>query len=215
VAHYTFDDCTARDLSGHGYDGVIHGAPTCVSGPRGGALRFNGTTDFIQIAQLGTSSQLRTAVTVTGWVKALRYTTTDHFITILTNGNSASLVTPFSVVYIVDASGNLKASVRFTGAGNQVFIRNLTGVAGAEDAWTFFAWTFDAGTIRIYRDGLIADSVSTGFAELARTTLPSEIARDLPGVTEFLIGTLDDIRVYDGALSGSAISSLYGNGPGI
>ena len=41
VAHWSFDDCTARDTSGNGYDGKIHGKPVCVRGVRGKALAFN------------------------------------------------------------------------------------------------------------------------------------------------------------------------------
>lgn len=37
IAHYTFDDCTAKDLSGNGYDGLIHwrNSRNCVAGARG------------------------------------------------------------------------------------------------------------------------------------------------------------------------------------
>ena len=43
VAHYIFDDCTATDSSGNGYNGIINGA-TCVASPIGGkAMSFDGT----------------------------------------------------------------------------------------------------------------------------------------------------------------------------
>jgi len=46
TTHWTFDDCTAADVSGNGMDGTITGTPTCVAGltkngSAGKALQFS------------------------------------------------------------------------------------------------------------------------------------------------------------------------------
>jgi len=41
LAHWSFDDCTAKDSSGNGYSGIVHGRPVCTDGVRGKALAFN------------------------------------------------------------------------------------------------------------------------------------------------------------------------------
>lgn len=46
-AHYSFDDCTAIEITGNGPNGTVVGAPTCVCGAVGQALIFNGITDHI------------------------------------------------------------------------------------------------------------------------------------------------------------------------
>jgi len=48
VAYYSFDDCSAKDLSGNGNDGIIYGAK-CVDGKFGNALRFDGVDDYVQL----------------------------------------------------------------------------------------------------------------------------------------------------------------------
>jgi len=64
VARWSFDDCTPRDDSGNGYDGVIHGHPVCTDGVKGKALALNSSGggdngcgkeggDFISIPTLG------------------------------------------------------------------------------------------------------------------------------------------------------------------
>ena len=48
VAHWNFDDCTAKDVSGNGHDGIINGNPQCIPSPMGKSLKLNGLTDYIQ-----------------------------------------------------------------------------------------------------------------------------------------------------------------------
>ncbi len=48
VAYYSFDDGTAKDLSGNGHDGEIHGC-SVVEGIIGKALKFDGINDYVEI----------------------------------------------------------------------------------------------------------------------------------------------------------------------
>ena len=49
VAYWSFDDCTARDNSGNGNNGITNNAQNCISGISGTdkSLTFNGINDFI------------------------------------------------------------------------------------------------------------------------------------------------------------------------
>jgi len=49
VAHWSFDDCTAKDNSGNGLDGEVHGNMECVDGIYGKAFKFDGNDDYISI----------------------------------------------------------------------------------------------------------------------------------------------------------------------
>lgn len=58
-----------RDQSGHGNDGLVHGATYTPQGQIGGAYRFDGVNSFVS---LGNSAKLALAtspMTVTAWVK--------------------------------------------------------------------------------------------------------------------------------------------------
>jgi len=78
VAHWSFDDCTAKDGSGNGYSGTIHGHPVCVNGVRGKSLALNLKAegengcgqkggDFISIPALG--GIWDRGITVCAWAK--------------------------------------------------------------------------------------------------------------------------------------------------
>ena len=41
IAYWSFNNCDARDDSGNGYNGIIHGDPECIDGKNGAALKLN------------------------------------------------------------------------------------------------------------------------------------------------------------------------------
>ncbi len=48
VAYWSFDDCTAKDNSGNGHDGIINGNPQCINSIKNKAFQFDGN-QFITI----------------------------------------------------------------------------------------------------------------------------------------------------------------------
>jgi hypothetical protein len=51
---------------------------------------------------------------------------------------------------------------------------------------------------------------NAGFAELASSAqAPIELGRNANGIAGYLVGTLDDIRIYDYALSATEIRKLW------
>lgn len=48
VAHYSFNTCQPTDLTGGGSDGKVSGAPNCHCGVEGNALFFDGINDFVE-----------------------------------------------------------------------------------------------------------------------------------------------------------------------
>jgi hypothetical protein len=68
ILHYAFDEGTATDASGTGNDGTIHGAEF-VASPRGRALRFDGSDDFVECGTSEGLKQLERAGTLELWVK--------------------------------------------------------------------------------------------------------------------------------------------------
>ncbi|MCX7909570.1 MAG: hypothetical protein N2560_08660 [Ignavibacteria bacterium] len=49
LAHWSFDDGTARDVTGNGYDGVLVNNPTIVPGVSGNAMHFQGKGNYIPV----------------------------------------------------------------------------------------------------------------------------------------------------------------------
>jgi len=71
VGYWSFDEAAgevARDASGNGNDGTIHGAKF-VKSPKGFALKFDGEDDFVECEASKSLQQLELAGTIELWFK--------------------------------------------------------------------------------------------------------------------------------------------------
>ena len=59
----------ARDLSGEGNDGTVQGNPNWAAGYVGGALDFDGDSDYVEIAN-ESNFDITERITVSAWVNA-------------------------------------------------------------------------------------------------------------------------------------------------
>lgn len=68
IAYWSFDDCSASDNTGHGFDGTFIGNPQCVTGNSGKALQFDGIKDYIDI---GNKKLFKSgdSITIVAWIK--------------------------------------------------------------------------------------------------------------------------------------------------
>ena len=75
--------------------------------------------------------------------------------------------------------------------------------------WVHSALTYEYGKdVRIYQNGELI-GVSKADMELQANSLPLLIGCDPWGGMEYLIGDMDDVRVYNRALSEQEIKELY------
>ncbi len=211
VAHWDFDEGsgqTAADSSGFGNDGQLGSTtgvdandPTweCVTG--GYALDFNGTSDYVDLGSPA-SLNLTTTYSVAGWVK-------------WKGGN------PNAVIY---ASGDANAD------HYRVDVNNCTanGLSLREDGDACHPATSDllpADTwhhIAVIKDGdtgtnlaFYLDGVSDGTASAGTSgaTGLKRIGARTEATDMFFDGVLDDLRIYDRALSGAEVSALAASPP--
>ena len=72
VGYWSFDEADgAEDLSGNGNDGIIRGNPKVVDGKLGEALEFNGSTDYVEIPDAPSISELD-ALSMAAWIKPIK-----------------------------------------------------------------------------------------------------------------------------------------------
>lgn len=205
VAYYSFDDGTATDNSGNGNDGLLFGTKP-ISGVLGNALHFNGSSDYVQVPH-SSSLNLNLEFTISGWVKPV--VPYRDFIPILTKGNTPDLSTPYAVVYSWTPT-SIVPHARFTPPREADRIVDDLPISNSLslNTWNCFVWRYSRGNLEIFRDGSKLGEQDLGFEALAAKTWPLEIGRDIPGATEFLSGTLDEIRIYDDALSDEDVQGL-------
>ncbi len=199
VAHYEFEG-TANDSSVNGLHGTAMGEPAFVAGKVGQAISLRGLNDFVEITGykgiLGTS-----AVTVTAWIN----TTSTVIGTIVGWGANGS---GQRFGFLID-----DGRIRIEHAGG-----NLQGDTNVNDgAWHHVAVTVqESATISypeviLYVDG-IDDTRPATDPDAFNLTAEQDvrIGSRPAGNDRFFMGLLDDVRIYDRALTPEEIAWLAG-----
>jgi hypothetical protein len=216
VGHWTFDGNT-QDSSGQGNHGTAQGGPTYTTGKLGQALDFNGTDRRVEVPH-SSSLNFSGAFTVSAWIQNHRPVSTGSTnYTIVQKGiplaSTASLRGPFLLAWNkrtdILAGGPLYFHVRRSDDTADTSIRfshNDTYL----NQWSLITATFDGTSLREYRDGvLVAGPTALGTATIKTSTHNVEIGGSSIAGSGHFDGLIDDVRVYNRALSSTDITELY------
>ena len=199
VAAYSFDQgsgSTVTDASGNNNTGTITGATWTTAGRFGGALTFNGTSAMVTVPNAA-SLQLTTGMTLEAWVNPS--VVASAWRDAIYKGNDNYYLSASS-----SSSGKPAVGGTFAASSSATF----GAAALAANTWTHLAATYDGATLRLYVNAVQVSSMArTG--NLAMSTNPLQIGGDsLFG--QFFQGQIDDVRVYNRALSVSEIQTDMG-----
>lgn len=197
VAYYPFKD-NANDESGHGNNGTVYGAKLTTDrfGNANSAYSFDGKDDYISVADNVVLNP--TNITISAWIK-LSNTKDYKFIIQKYNPNYSNQ--------------GYAMAVNLSGAANQPAM----WVGGS--AWTIGTFMWDTGwhhIMGIYNDSMVKIYVDgTQIASQAQTANMSYPASLYIGTYNGTTGTynfsgiIDDVRIYNRALSESEGKELY------
>jgi hypothetical protein len=195
VGAWGFDEAsgtTTADASGKGNTGTINGATRTAGGKYGGALTFNGTSNWVTVND-SASLHLTTGMTVEGWV------------------NPTTLAGSWRALAVKETATGLAWALYPAGdAGfpsGHAFTANEQWARGTAvlplNTWSHVATTYDGTTIRIYVNGVqVGTKAQSG--PLVTSTQPLRFGGDALW-PEWFKGSLDEIRVYDHALTAAEI----------
>ena len=197
-AAYAFNDASGTnvsDASGNGLTGAIAGAAWATAGRFGGALSFDGIDDRVTV---GSSPLLDlTRGTVEAWV---RLDTLGRWHGVVAKGNANS---ERSHNYAIEIdSGNLVTC----GIGNGTSfnaVSSTTQVAAQQFYHLACAW--DGSQLRLYINGVLNRSVSQTITPAANSA-PLFVGQ-YGGNADRFDGLIDEVRIYDVALSQAQIQS--------
>ncbi|MCB0298255.1 MAG: LamG domain-containing protein, partial [Calditrichaeota bacterium] len=133
----------------------------------------------------------------------------NEWVIVMAKG-SLTVNSSYAILYRAQG-GNIVPYLRFLGSGGQSISIPLTTVTGALslNQWNFITWRFNAGLVEIFRDGSEIGEYDTGIPSLAQNTQPLDLGRDLPGAIEYYNGIMDEVYLYNRALSDSEIQEIY------
>ena len=196
VAAWNFNEgtgTTVADASGNNNTGTLAG-PTWVQGRYGNALNFNGV-DNVVVVNSSASLNLTTSMTLSAWV----------FPTATQSGWRAIMQREVDA-YFLHASNSGGALQPAAGGTYNGTTTNITAPSAiAINVWTHLAASYDGTTVRLFVNGTqVASMPQTGLLET--NTKPLRIGGNSP-YTEFFLGRIDDVRIYNRSLTATEIQS--------
>ncbi|MBI5694879.1 MAG: hypothetical protein HZC51_03925 [Nitrospirae bacterium] len=198
-----------KDKSGNEYNGTAYGgaAFSNISGVHGtNAGSFDGTDDYVKVGPSILSS--KTNCTISGWIRPDTFTQSATWNRRIYNECSSS---KGGVDVVVTPTGHVWAGVYRTDTGWQA----LTSVAALETGkWSHFTVTFEPTGLKVYVNGVF-DSAYTGNCQVTNTAVTDAfIGKTISGSTSggYYDGLMDELALFDRALSADEVNSLYLNG---
>ncbi|MGE0758449.1 MAG: LamG-like jellyroll fold domain-containing protein, partial [Pirellulaceae bacterium] len=201
ISHYEANG-NANDSAGPRH-GTVAGGAGYAAGRLGSGFALDGVDDYVTIPD---EPALRpSSVTVAAWVDFQSTTTPPKMIVAKPVGSSTG--DSFALWY----AGTFRAAI--TDAAGTTDEISFAQTADPFD-WHHVAMTFDdvADTLTLYYDG-VARATRTSTRTIAYDTKPLLIGADINGGTtgQFFPGVIDEVRLYDRALTAAEIHALYEN----
>jgi hypothetical protein len=196
VGYYPFNG-NANDLSGYTNNGSVFGATLTTNrfGTPNGAYNFTGVGNtYISIPD-SPSLDMTNAITLALWfnTKGGGYAQPR----ILTKGP------PSYGIGLSDTSSS--PSIFFANESASVSSSPINLV---QSGWIFVAGTYDGHSMQIYTNGVLAGQFSIS-GSIGVSHEPLGIGENLDDSSDFVNGQIDDVRIYNRALTPAEIQQLY------
>ena len=203
VGHWPFNG-NANDESGNGHDGTVFGATLTADrfGNGNSAYAFDGIDDYIEVASFAIIAT-RSSFTIAAWFK------TSSSASQVIYGESEDKGVEDFVLLEKHGGGSVRLDLRFD--DNSTF--DLGASTTLEDGnWHHVAATRDGDNYKIYVDGREenSDNVSGTSFSIDHALIGSGWSESAP--TDHMEGAIDDVRLYDRALSAEEIAALFNEG---
>jgi len=173
------------------------------AGHNGSALGFDGSNDFLQATHL---DGITTAFTATAWVQ-LGQQNNENTIIQQISGTIESHAGANSGWALGTSSGTTKAFNYTITDGNNNFLQETFANGSLDGNWHHLALTWDGATGTAYIDAQIARTDAQTIGSL--TNNQDLLIATVTPKNRFTSGTLDEIRVYNRALTETEIRNIY------
>ncbi|HOQ04309.1 MAG TPA: DUF5010 C-terminal domain-containing protein [Anaerohalosphaeraceae bacterium] len=211
IGYYRLDEqtgTTAGDLSGKGRYGTLTGglnfASNSVSGVLGQALQFDGTDDYIQLPS--GFYEFDNGFSVSFWAYPTAVKNYARFVDLGSGPNADNII------------------VGRYGTTNDLFVQVFNGSAGGTavraanalelNVWQHFVVSISkrsSNNVKIYKNGQLILTATTSIPQSAIRTA-NYVGRSNWTADAYYQGLLDDVRIYDYAVTTSEAAALYASG---
>jgi hypothetical protein len=195
VAAFGFNEgggSSTADATGNGHTGAVSGATWTTQGRFGGALAFDGVNDWVTVSSTALLA-LTTGMTLEAWVFPTAHSPNWNNVIIKERPSGevynlySNIDTSVPTVYVVRAAA---PTVPLDSRGTAQLPLNT---------WTHLAATYDGAALRLFVNGAQVGSRALTGALLTSTGVLRIGGNGIWG--EFFQGRIDEIRIYNRALS--------------
>jgi len=215
VAWYKMDEgtgtLTTADSSGNNNTGYLTNSPAWANGVVGSGLKFNGVQTvasgtYIGIPNSPSLQQIQSNITISAWFNAKA--------SVGVNGGCilaktyGGLISPYQC-FAISLDVGMKPSAFIGDGTNRVYFSLNSSLP--TNTWYNLLYTYNGSQIIIYTNGIFAAATNCSL-KIATNNVPVTIGSSVyltdtyNGVFD---GTLDDVRIYNRALSASEITAIY------
>ena len=208
VGDWQMDDgggTQARDFSGWGNDATLVGSPTWVPVATGLALNLNGSTSYATITDQAALDSAG-ALTLSAWIRP-RALANQVLISRARTGSVDGYELALS------STGTVFARLNQASSGDTYRVDSHTLYPTTGTSWMHVAATYDGTTMRLYVNGRL-DSSAPGPAAIGTGPVDVGLGAQSDG-TRLFYGALDDVRIYNLALTGTEIAALSSTSPAV
>jgi hypothetical protein len=197
VAFYPFSG-NANDESGNGNHGVNHGAVLTTDrfGLANSAYQFS--SSYIEAANSASLQSPRTSMTIAFWINISQWDQSSAGF--FAKSNTASYGQYGSIA-------NNDPYIQFDIGGQYVRMPRYFAL----NTWYFICYRWDGQEVKFYLNELLYDSANFS-GTVAADNSPLILGKHTPGSVRYLNGKLDDVRIYNRALTEAEILRLYNEG---
>jgi hypothetical protein len=199
VGYWKFDEGSgkvAADSSGYGNNGTLNGDPQWVAGQLGGALDFDGGTDYVEIPH-DDSLSITDEITISAWTN-MRSNASGEM-AIVSKGGWAANDLPYE---LTETPGNVIFWQFYNDAGRDTCSPDSPPV----NEWHHIAATYDGTIFKCYIDGELAEEWEYA-GKMPENTASVTIGMRSRGGTYFN-GMIDEVAIFNQALTEEEIPGL-------
>ncbi|MDH5641349.1 MAG: Ig-like domain-containing protein, partial [Nitrospira sp.] len=186
------------DDSQDGNAGSVQNGAAYAMGVDGQAFQFDGVDDYVQI---GAKPNLvvTNAATISAWIRP----------TGVMSGNGVIVNKEGEYQIAIFPDGTLRWALANTNPG-WVWIN--TGAVVSLNQWTHVALTYEAGTAKTYLNGMLVHTYAGAgnIGDVNTSMNDFRIGGRQGAASSVFQGLIDDVRVYNRALSGAELASVLG-----
>ena len=185
------------DFSGNGNNGTVIGATFNSSGKVGGAYGFDGINDYVDFGD-DNSLNFTSSFTISAWIMGHPMNNNQRILIRQSGSVYYTLINPDSVAFQI-SNGTASSSAD-------------SGMAIDDEVWHHLVGVRSFGrNVSIYVDGALTKNVTDNTGSVTNS---GSLWLGYDGATRFWNGSIDEVAIWNRALSADEISALYKKGMG-